>query len=200
VKNVKPITILELAQLAKRAGEIFESQKIRYQLTGGVVASYYGEQRSTQDVDIVIDMQGIEPKSRDMLFRVLSQSFMVSRTAFDEAFANKSMFQILDLETMLRADIYVGGILPGRFERTTISEIAPGYFLPTVCVEDAILSKLVWINMGSGRSKQDVVRILQNKPEMDTQYLETTAEELGVKHILDELKTLAESNDPNIIF
>ena len=72
--------------------------------------------------------------------------------------------------------------------------------MPTVCVEDAILSKLVWINMGSGRSKQDVVRILQNKPEMDTQYLETTAEELGVKHILDELKTLAESNDPNIIF
>ena len=200
MKNVKPITILELAQLAKKAGEIFESQGIRYQLTGGVVASYYGEQRSTQDVDIVIEVQNIDTQKSDALFRALSQSFMVSQTAFREAFARKSMFQILDLETMLRGDIYVGGIIANRFERAVIAEVAPGYFLPIVSIEDAVLSKLVWIRMGSGRSKQDVVRILQNKHEMDDDYLETTAGQLGVEHILNELKVIAESNDPNIIF
>ena len=197
---MKPITILELAQLAKKAGEIFESLGVRYQLTGGVVASYYGEQRSTQDVDIVIDVQNIDTQKCSALFKALSQHFMVSRTAFYEAFARNSMFQILDLETVLRADIYVGGIIANRFERTTIGEVAPGYFLPIVSIEDAILSKLVWINMGSGRSKQDVVRILQNQHEMDTDYLETTARQLGVEHILNELKIIAESNDPNIIF
>ena len=197
---MKPITILELAQLAKKAGEIFESLGVRYQLTGGVVASYYGEQRSTQDVDIVIDVQNIDTQKSSALFKTLSQHFMVSRTAFYEAFARNSMFQILDLETVLRADIYVGGIIANRFERATIGEVAPGYFLPIVSIEDAILSKLVWINMGSGRSKQDVVRILQNKHEMDTEYLETTAKQLGVEHILDELKIIAESNDQNIIF
>ena len=196
---MKPITILELAQLAKNAGEIFASQGIRYQLTGGVVASYYGEQRSTQDVDIVIDVENIDTKQCDALFKALSQSFMVSQTAFREAFARKSMFQILDLETMLRADIYVSGIIANRFERTTIAEVAPGYFLPIVSIEDAILSKLVWIRMGSGRSKQDVVRILQNKHKMDTDYLETTAKQLGVEQILDELKGIAESYDPNVI-
>jgi len=97
-------------------------------------------------------------------------------------------------------DIHVKGIVPREFERSVKEEIFDGFIAPVVSVEDAILSKLLWINMGSGRSKQDVVRILQNQHKMDTDYLETTARQLGVEQILNELKIIAESNDPNIIF
>jgi hypothetical protein len=34
---------------------------------------------------------------------------------------------------------------------------------------------------------------------LDNDYLEATAEQLGVKSILDELRQIAESYDPNVI-
>ena len=191
------VDIQELAELAEKLGTIFERHGLQYHLTGGVVASHYGEFRNTQDVDIVVEMEAC--KDRQALFQDLKKEFYVDQGAFDEAFQMQSMFQVLDMETMLRADIYTASVLPGRFERVVKAEIVDGVSLPISSPEDAILSKLHWIKLGSGRSRKDVVGMLRVQENLDNDYLETTAEQLGVKPILDELRQIAESYDPHVI-
>ena len=194
------ITLQELADLAVKIGTILNQFHIPFFLTGGVVASYYGEQRSTQDVDMVINLLGVGNAEKNALFRELEKQFMVSRSAFDDAVSRNSMFQVLDLQTMLRADVYVGGMGKNRFDRAISSEIVPGVFLPVSSPEDAILSKLVWIKMGSGRSKQDVVAMLRIQTDLDTVYLEQTAKELDVFPILEEMRGIVARNDPLEIY
>ena len=41
--------------------------------------------------------------------------------------------------------------------------------------------------------------MLRVQENLDNDYLETTAEQLGVKAMLDELRKIAESYDPNVI-
>jgi hypothetical protein len=103
------------------------------------------------------------------------------------------------MNTMLRADIYTDSVLPCRFERIVEAEIVEGIPLPIASPEDSILSKLHWIKLGSGRSRKDVVAMLRVQENLDNVYLESTAEQLGVTAILDELRQIAESYDPNVI-
>ena len=191
------IDLQELAALAQKIGAILERYGMQYHLTGGVVASHYGEARNTQDVDIVVEMDAC--KDRQALFLDLKKEFYVDQGAFDEAIQMNSMFQVLDIDSMLRADIYTASVLPGRFERVVKAEIVEGISLPISSPEDAILSKLVWIKLGSGRSRKDVVAMLRVQETLDNAYLEATAEQLGVKAILDELRQIAESYDPHVI-
>jgi len=191
------IELQELTKLAKKIGEILDRYGMRYHLTGGVVASHYGELRNTQDVDIVVEMDAC--KDRQALFQDLKKEFYIDQSAFDEAIQMKSMFQILDMDTMLRADIYTASVLPCRFERIVQAEIVEGASLPIASPEDSILSKLYWIKLGSGRSRKDVVAMLRVQENLDNAYLEATAEQLGVKPILDELRQIAENYDPNVI-
>jgi len=191
------IDLPELAALAERIGIIFERHGLRYHLTGGVVASHYGEMRNTQDVDIVVDMDAC--RNRLSLFQDLESEFYVDRGAFDEAIQMKSMFQVLDMDSMLRADIYTASLLPDRFENIVNVEIVDGVSLPISSPEDAILSKLHWIKLGSGRSRKDVVAMLRVQENLDNDYLEKTAEQLGVKAILDELRQIADNYDPKVI-
>jgi hypothetical protein len=191
------IALRELAELAKKIGEILDRYGMQYHLTDGVVASHYGELRNTQDVDIVVEMDAC--KDRQSLFQELKKDFYVDQGAFDEAIKMKTMFQVLDMDTMLRADIYTSSVLPARFERVVKAEIVDGISLPISSPEDSILSKLHWIKLGSGRSKKDVVAMLRVQENLDNDYLETTAEQLGVKEILGELRHIAESYDPHAI-
>ncbi|MDR1964559.1 MAG: hypothetical protein LBQ50_12330 [Planctomycetaceae bacterium] len=191
------ITLLELAELAQKIGTILEQHGIRYHLTGGVVAAYYGEMRNTQDVDIVIDMAAC--RNLSALFNDLKKVFLIDKTTFNEAIRLKSMFQVLDIETMLRADIYTASVLPDSFEHIVSADIVDDIYLPIASPEDSILSKLVWIKLGSGRSRKDVVAMLRVQTNLDNEYLETTAEKLGVTEILKELRIIADSYDPNVI-
>jgi uncharacterized protein (DUF1330 family) len=187
----------ELVELAKKIGEILDRYGMQYHLTGGIVASHYGDWRNTQDVDIVVEMDAC--KDRQGLFQEFKKEFYIDQQTFNEAIRMKSMFQLLDMNTMLRADIYTASVLPCRFERIVEAEIVEGISLPIASPEDSILSKLRWIKLGSGRSRKDVVAMLRVQENLDNVYLEATAEQLGVKAILDELRTIADSYDPNVI-
>ena len=179
---------------------LLEKLGLPFHLTGGVISSFYGELRTTQDVDIVMKITPAQIGMADQIVELLQDDFTIYLDACREAIMEGTLFQAIDNETFFKVDIHVKGIVPREFERSVKKEIVEGLIVPVVSVEDAILSKLLWINMGSGRSRQDVVRILKMKHELDTEYLETTAKQLGVGEILDELKILAESNNPNIIF
>ncbi|MDR3109330.1 MAG: hypothetical protein LBU65_06550 [Planctomycetaceae bacterium] len=191
------ITLLELAELAQKIGSILERHSIRYHLTGGVVASYYGESRNTQDVDIVIDITAC--RNSKALFDDLKKEFLIDERTFNDAIRLKSMFQVLDMKTMLRADIYTDSVLSSSFDHLVPVDLVDEIILPVASPEDSILSKLHWIKLGSGRSRKDVVAMLRVQQNLNTAYLETAAEQLGVTEILGELRKIADNYDPNVI-
>ena len=45
---------------------------LEYHLTGGVVASYYGDPRFTQDLDLVIRLTADQPETKMLLNRLSS--------------------------------------------------------------------------------------------------------------------------------
>src|SRR5690606_15817229 len=66
-----------------------------------------------------------------------------------------SMFQGLDTITMFKFDFHVGERIPGELNRTVVRELFEGITVPVVSPEDAVLSKVIWYQMGSGKSRQD---------------------------------------------
>ena len=191
---------LDLDNTIERVVKVLDDLQIPYVFTGGVAVITYGDPRTTNDVDLILKISPEENEAAETLINELSEQFHVNLAACREALLHKTLFQAIDKENLFKVDFHVSELLPRQFERCIAQELATGRIVPMVSPEDSILSKLLWINMGSDRSRRDVVGILKMQKKLDTQYLETTAEELGIKHILDELKTLAESNDPNIIF
>ena len=191
------IPLLELAELAQKIGAVLQKHDIPYHLTGGVVASHYGETRNTQDVDIVIDFS--KCKNRNALFADLKSELYVDRQAFDEAIQTNSMFQVLDIESVLRADIYVKSVLSKFPQNVSWVNLAGDFLLPICSPEDSILSKLVWIKLGSDRSRKDVIAMLRVQQNLDLEYLEKPAEELEVAGLLKELRIQADSYDPHLV-
>jgi hypothetical protein len=165
---------------------ILSSRQFKYHLTGGFAASFYGEPRFTQDIDIVIRIFPDSPL--DQLISDLSKKFIINPEAIEDAVRRKSLFQALHEETMIKVDFHVGEAIVGELDRSKEEEILTGIVIPLVSKEDAIISKLIWIKKGSHKSRQDIKMMLKRGGEIDLQYLEMQALRLGVDHILNELK------------
>jgi hypothetical protein len=48
-------TANDLAETLRKLSKIFSDLKVRLHFTGGLVSSFYGEPRLTQDIDVVVD-------------------------------------------------------------------------------------------------------------------------------------------------
>ncbi len=171
-----------------------------FAFTGGLASITYGDPRTTNDVDLVTEINPWEADFADRLAEMLGDDFFFSIEACREAIEEQSMFQAIDKETMFKVDFHLSDIVPGSCDRSREVRIPTGRTVPLVTPEDAILSKLVWIKMGSGRSRKDVVAMLRVQDDLDNAYLDSTAATLGVGPILDELRKIAENYDPTVIF
>ena len=170
-----------------------------FAFTGGLAALTYGDPRTTRDVDLIMEVNPWEKEFADTLANLLGDEFFFSIEGCREAIEEQTMFQAIDKETMFKIDFHLSDLVPGSCERRQNVKIPTGQTVPMVTREDSILSKLVWIKLGSGHSRKDVVAMLRVQENLDNDYLETTAEQLGVKAILDELRQIAESYDPHVI-
>lgn len=168
--------------------------------TDGLAVIVYGDPRTTQDVDLILQIDPWDKGAADILAEHFGDDFYFSVEGCLEAIEEQSMFQAIDRENMLKVDFHLSCLVPESLERIRSVKLASGRTVPMVSPEDSILSKLVWIKMGSGRSKQDVVAMLRIQTELDTDYLDRTAVELGVTEILAEMRAIAERNDPNEIY
>ena len=90
----------------------------------------------------------------------------------------------------MKIDFHVGEKIPGELQRTRYQEVAADLTVPLVAKEDAILSKLLWIQLGSGKSKRDVIQMLKNPEDLDLSRLHLQAARLG---LADELSRIEEA-------
>lgn len=170
-----------------RIVSILGAQGVSFHLTGGLAMVFYGEPRVTQDIDLVVRLSDDGGKLSALL-KALTPEFLVDASAMKDAVRRKGLFQALDNETFVKVDFHVGEGVPGELSRSCIVEIEQGFEVPIVSREDAILSKLLWIKKGSGRSRDDLAAMLRRKDPFDVEYVERQAAALDVGEIWQELK------------
>jgi hypothetical protein len=161
--------------------------KLRFHFTGGIAASYYGDPRFTQDLDLVIDLANDRPETKALLNR-LSSGYFIDLPIARDAIERKGLFQAIDELSMIRIDFHVGEKISGELVRGTLREVAPGLMAPLVSKEDAILSKLLWIQMGSQKSRQDVLEMLKRDEDLDRVSLQKHVTALGLQDLLAEIE------------
>ena len=191
--------LIDLDITTKKVVALLKQTDKPFAFTGGLAAITYGDPRTTNDVDLIMEINPWERSLADVLADLFGADFFFSIEGCREAIDEQTMFQAIDKETSFKVDFHLSDIVPGALERRQDKKIMTGRIVPMVTPEDSILSKLHWIKLGSGRSRKDVVAMLRVQENLDNEYLETTAEQLGVKAILDELRQIAESYDPNVI-
>ena len=103
----------------------------------------------------------------------------------------------------IRIDFHVGEKIPGELSRSTRQQILPNLTVPLVAKEDAILSKLLWIRLGSGKSKRDVIQMLKGKEDINRTHFREQALKLGLAKELHAIEEAVASGrhpeDPDII-
>ena len=152
---------------------------IPYMLVGSVASSIHGELRSTQDIDIVID------PTRDALIAFVASvpaRFYVDRDAALDAFARRSMFNLIDTETGWKVDLVLRKARPFSIEELSRrrQSLFGGVHVYVASPEDTILSKLEWAKLGSSaRQLDDVRRLIGVRGDtLDRAYLARWIDEL----------------------
>ena len=166
---------------------------IPYMITGSYGSLLYGEPRTTNDVDIVIESTAAQVQA---LIGALDTHHYASLEAARQAVLQRSMFNIIDTTSGWKVDLIIRKSRPysvEEFQRRTPVQFH-GQEISVVTAEDAILSKLEWAKTsGSERQIQDaqsVVVIQGNK--LDVDYLGKWAPELGVEQEVERLLIQAE--------
>jgi len=165
---------------------------VTYYVSGSVASSAYGHMRSTQDADLVADLQAAHV---DPLVHALRGAYYVSAGAAFEAIARRSCFNLIHLATMFKVDIFVAKLRP--YDRMALTRIqkrrldkedpASDFFLASP--EDVVLSKLEWYRLGGEVSEMqwlDITKVLKVQSDaLDRAYLEHWAAELRVADLLE---------------
>ena len=160
---------------------------IPYMVTGSIAGNFYSQPRMTRDIDVVIKM-GIN--QIDSLYSLLRDDFYVDRNSMEEALANRSMFNVIHSEKVVKIDLIV--IKPGEYREVEFSRRVKRKVnnseVFVVSPEDLILSKLHWAKESRSDTQLGDVRniIALNKDALDFQYLGKWAQELSVLELLEE--------------
>ena len=166
---------------------VLDRLRIRYHLTGGIATVAYAEPRMTQHVDLVLDPDRVLAVEDEFLDALARAGFHFGAPTARQAIASRQMFQLLDVDQVIKLDLYVRCLIPGELDRSVRIELFPGVELPVASRADAALSKLVWVQHGSHRSRRDVRGILARATRDELRAVERTAGEMGLADLLAEV-------------
>lgn len=170
--------------------ELFNELGVRYQVGGSLASSAWELPRSTQDADLVaeLEFQHIEP-----LVARLHDAYYVEASMIREAIARRSTFNILHLDTMLKVDIFIPELTAfdeATFHHARTQPLGGSHAEQALFTspEDIVLHKLLWYRAGGDISERqwlDVLGVLKVQAEdLDATYLLEWGTRLGVSELL----------------
>ena len=173
----------------------FDALKISYMVGGSVASSSHGAVRATNDVDIVADFREAHITA---FVSALEGAYYVDADMIRDAIQESSSFNVIHLEKMTKADIFIkqkSAWVDMEWSRRLIKSVG-GEDTDSISVyvaspEDMILQKLRWFRMGGGVSDRqwgDITGMLKvQQPTLDYAYLK----EWGAYLELTDLLALA---------
>lgn len=173
--------------------DIFEKLSIPYYIGGSIASSIYGIARATIDVDIVanLDIHHIPA-----LKQHLENDYYIDGDMIKEAIRNKSSFNLIHLETVIKIDVFVykddpfqRNVIQRRLE-DTLEEDNTGRTFYFSSPEDIIINKLMWYKTGgevSDRQWLDVMGVIKVQGEsLDKSYLKNWSQRLQIVELLNK--------------
>ncbi len=164
-----------------------------FHLTGGSISSAYGEPRLTQDIDIVVSPEVARIRIDNLINLLSCSDFLFTERVVRQSVQSGDLFQLLDKTESLKLDIYPRELIPGELQRSQTMELFAGVFVPVVSRTDAAISKLIWIDKGSQRSRRDFRSIFRGCTEQQQADIRAQAAEIRLSELLDEV--LSESDE-----
>lgn len=180
----------EIFHVTRQVVSAFDRAGIRYFLGGSVASALYGEARSTRDIDFVAAML---PHHVEPFVASLGEGFYADATAIGEAVVARRSFNVVHLDTMVKADIFVfkaDAFARSQFARRTARQLnlEDNTSIYVASAEDTVLAKLQWYRDGGGvsdRQWNDVLGVLKVQgPALDRAYLDEWARELSLTELL----------------
>ena len=162
-----------------------ESGGVAFMLTGSMAMNFYAQPRMTRDIDLVLK---VTSNQTDLLVSLFEAEYYVDRLAIAKAIAQRSVFNLIHNETIIKFDCIVLKNQEYRQEEFARRQrITLGDFQTWIVTrEDLILSKLYWARDSKSELQlRDVRNLLRS--DCDMLYLFSRAQDLGVKALLDEI-------------
>ncbi len=164
-----------------------DSARVPYMLTGSVAMSFYAEPRMTRDIDLVIECQ---VDSGSLIIQLFQDDCYISPEAVNDAISNYGMFNIIHLDSIMKADFIVRNNSEFRqveFDRKKRITIGRNKF-SVVTVEDLFLSKLQWWKESESTMQQSDLNLLKNTASLlDWDYISHWAARLNLESWLKKL-------------
>lgn len=162
-----------------------ESAGIAFMLTGSVAMNYYAQPRMTRDIDLVVALDEVQAET---IVRLFEADYYVDLEAVSLAIAERSIFNLIHNDTVIKVDCIVlksDAYRQEEFARR--KQITLGDFQTwIVSCEDLILSKLYWAKESRSEMQlRDVGNLLAL--DCDAVYLHSRALTLGVEGFLKEM-------------
>lgn len=162
----------------------FDAADIGYMLTGSMAMNCYALPRVPRNIDVVVALRA---KDAEVVYRLFSPAYDISREAVDSAIAQQSFFNLFHRKSRVRVD----GIIRqqtkyrllefDRRQRITIENFRTWI----VNKDDLIISKLHWARKSrSERHLRDVKNLVATG--CDRSYVERWARALGVFRLWEE--------------
>lgn len=183
----------EPVEVTIKVTNILEKLGVRYLIGGSLASTLYGMVRTTQDSDIITEMQ---PKHIQPFVEALEEEFYIDEQMIASAIEHRGSFNIIHRETIFKVDVFTPPSRPfltsqlRRAQKQTFqfaTEVSASFATP----EDTVLAKLEWYRLGgeaSDRQWRDILGVLKTRHgELDLDYLHKWAAEIGVKDLLDRI-------------
>lgn len=174
---------LQPNELLQLIAEFFESHSIVYRVVGSMASIAYGENRFTNDIDIVADLKISDVDTLCNFF--LPPHYFIARHAVEDAIRKRFQFNIIHITSGLKIDVMLpkstefAALEQSRARRLSDPEGLSAWF---AAPEDVILNKLIFFQLGGiEKHLRDIAGIIKVKQdELDLTYIDHWSEKLNV--------------------
>lgn len=158
---------------------------VPYMVSGSVAMNYYSIPRMTRDLDIVVEID--DP---DRFYDAFKDKYYIDKSSVLEAIKNKSIFNIIHLEELMKVDFIIKkGSHYRKKEFTRRKKVMfEDFFMYIVSIEYLIISKLLWAKESHSEQQiKDVGNLLDEK--LDMKYLTEWLKRLNIYGFYKEIES-----------
>ena len=104
-QNYNPLCMIQTElDVLHDVSQRLTSGGVAFMLTGSMAMNYYAQPRMTRDIDLVVELAS---EQIDLLISMFETEYYVDRQAVARAIAERSMFNLIHNETIIKLDCIV---------------------------------------------------------------------------------------------